>query len=362
MGERMILGLGNRGIGIILLISEMVLGVFCLRFLVTGGLGFIGSNFIRYMMVKYNDVRVINVDNMSYGSNPANLRDLENDERYKFVKGDISNKKLMEKLVRNVDVIVNFAAESHVDRSIANPRSFLKNNTIGLVNILEAVRLRNREAKVIHISTDEVYGDILNGSFKEDDRLKPSSPYAASKAAADLFCLAYHRTYGLDIIITRSTNIFGPYQFPEKFIPKTIIRALLNLKIPVYGTGKNIRNWLYVLDNCEAIDLILKKGKSGEIYNISGKNEYMNIDIVRRILKFLGKNEDLIEFVEDRPGHDIRYSLNTTKIETELKWRPKYDFDHALNETIKWYVNNEWWWKPLATDEILHPTPWKIRW
>lgn len=333
-----------------------------MKFLVTGGLGFIGSNFIRYVMARYNDVRVVNVDNMSYGSNPANLRDLENDRRYVFVRGDISNRRLMEKLVRDVDVIVNFAAESHVDRSIVNPRSFLKNNTIGLVNILEAVRLRNRGVRVVHISTDEVYGDILSGSFREDDRLKPSSPYAASKAAADLFCLAYYRTYGLDVVITRSSNIFGPYQFPEKFIPKTIIRALLNLKVPVYGTGRNVRSWLYVLDNCEAIDLILNKGRSGEIYNISGGNEYMNIDIVKKVLKILGKDEGLIEFVEDRPGHDIRYSLDVTKIETELKWKPRYDFDQALSETVKWYVNNEWWWKPLATDEILHPTPWKIKW
>jgi len=333
-----------------------------MKLLITGGLGFIGSNFIRYMMNKYRDIRIVNVDNLSYGSNPSSLRDIENDVRYKFVRGDIANKKLIEKLVRDIDIVINFAAESHVDRSISNPRLFLKSNTLGVVNILEALRLRNHEARMIHISTDEVYGDILNGSFKEEDVLKPSSPYAASKAAADLFCLAYHRTYGLDVIITRSSNIFGPYQFPEKFIPKTIIRALLNLKVPVYGTGKNIRNWLYVLDNCEAIDLVVEKGKSGEIYNISGKNEYMNIEVVKRIIKILGKNEDLIEFVEDRPGHDIRYSLDTTKIENELKWKPRYDFDLALSETVNWYINNEWWWRPLVNDKILHPTPWKIKW
>ncbi|MEM2929125.1 MAG: GDP-mannose 4,6-dehydratase, partial [Nitrososphaerota archaeon] len=238
-----------------------------MRLLVTGGLGFIGSNFIRYMLNKYENIQIINIDNLSYGSNINNLKDIENDKRYKFIKGDLANFNFLSKLIKEkeIDIIVNIAAATHVDRSISNPRLFLESNTIGTFNLLEAVRNKNSNIRIIHVSTDEVYSDILTGSYKEEDRLKPSSPYAASKASADMFCLAYHRTYGVDVIITRCTNNFGPYQFPEKFIPKTIIRAILNMKIPIYGSGKNIRDWIYVLDHCEALDLILNKGKSGEI-------------------------------------------------------------------------------------------------
>ena len=333
-----------------------------MRILVTGGLGFIGTNFIRSMLDESKDVRVINLDKMSYGSNPNNLREYEKDSRYKFIRGDIAEYNLVEKLVRNVDAIVNIAAETHVDRSIANPEEFLRSNTIGVFNLLEAIRKVNREARFIQVSTDEVYGDILEGSFKENDRLMPSNPYSASKAAADMFCLAYHRTYSLDIIVTRCTNNFGPYQFPEKLIPKTIIRANLNLKVPVYGSGKNIRDWIYVLDHCDALMKVLFHGKSGEIYNISAGNEFQNIEVVKKILEIMGKPEDLIEFVDDRPGHDLRYSLDSSKIRDELRWSTKYSFEEALEKTVDWYLNNEEWWKPLATEKILHPTPWKLNW
>ena len=333
-----------------------------MRILVTGGLGFIGSNFIRFMLHEGRDVRILNLDKMSYGSNLKNLKEYENDPRYKFIRGDIAEYDLVGKLVKDVDAIVNIAAETHVDRSIANPEEFLKSNTIGVFNLLEAIRRANRQARFIQVSTDEVYGDILEGSFRENDRLMPSNPYSASKAAADMFCLAHHRTYGLDIIVTRCTNNFGPYQFPEKLIPKTIIRASLNLKVPVYGSGGNIRDWIYVLDHCDALMKVLFHGKSGEIYNISARNEFQNIQIVKKILEIMDKPEDLIEFVDDRPGHDLRYSLDSSKIRNELRWAPKHSFEKALEETVNWYLNNEEWWKSLATEKILHPTPWKLSW
>lgn len=333
-----------------------------MRVMVTGGLGFIGSNFVRDMLSNHRDAWVINVDNMSYGSNPANLKDVEGDKRYRFVKGDIANKRLMGKLVREVDFIVNFAAETHVDRSIADPWPFLKSNVEGVLTILEAVRLCNKAARFIQVGTDETYGDILKGSFREGDRLNPSSPYAASKAAADMLCSAYHRTYGLDIVVTRCTNNFGPYQFPEKLIPKTIIRASMNLKIPIYGSGRNVRDWIYVHDHCEALNLILEKGRPGEIYNISSGNEFENLEVAKRILEVMRKDVNLIEFVEDRPGHDVRYSLNSNKLRRELNWKPRHSFDEALRETVQWYVENEEWWKPIATEQTLHPTPWKLKW
>jgi len=333
-----------------------------LRLLVTGGCGFIGSNFIRYMLHNYNNIDVVNVDSLSYGSNLNNLKDLQDDRRYRFVKGSINDFKLMSDIVKEVDAIVNFAAESHVDRSIAEPQSFFKSNAEGALVILEAVRRYGGNVRMLQVSTDEVYGDILAGSFREEDRLKPSSPYAASKACADLLCLAYHRTYGLNVSITRCTNNFGPFQFPEKLIPKTIIRAMLDLKVPVYGTGGNVRDWIYVLDHCEALDVVLKKGGAGEVYNIAGGNELTNIQVVEKVLELLGKPRSLIEFVEDRPGHDIRYSLDSSKISRELDWRPKHTFEQALERTVEWYVENGWWWKPLADERTLHPTPWKLKW
>ena len=330
-----------------------------MKLLVTGGLGFIGSNFIRYILGRYSDVEVVNVDAMKYGSNPNNLRDVE--ERYSFIKGDISDYELMAKAVKDVDVIVNFAAETHVDRSISNPYSFLQSNVIGVFTILEAVRKKNPGAKLVHVSTDEVYGDIIKGSFREEDGLKPSSPYSASKAAADMFVLAYARTYGLHAVITRCTNNYGAYQFPEKLIPKTIIRASMNLKVPIYGTGKNVRDWIYVLDHCEALDLVMREGNRGEIYNVSSGEEKTNLEVVRIILDLMGKDESLIEFVEDRPGHDLRYSLDSSKIR-ELGWRPKHSFKEGIRKTVEWYLENEWWWRPLADERTLHPTPWKLRW
>ena len=332
-----------------------------MKILVTGGLGFIGSNFCRHILSEYPQHKIINIDKIGIGANPANLQDLENEKRYKFIKGDIRNSKLVNKIVKRVDTVVNIAAETHVDRSIADPKPFIQNNAIGTFTILEAVRKHNDKVKLVQVSTDEIYGEIKEGSFKENDAPKPSNPYSASKAAADMFVIAYHKTYGLDVAITRCTNNYGPYQIPEKLIPKTIIRALGNLSVPIYGSGENVRDWIYVQDHCEAIDFVLRKGESGEIYNISSGNELPNIEIVKKTLDLLGKPDGLIAFVEDRPGHDIRYSLDSSKIRSKLGWRPKFSFERALEATVNWYVNNEWWWKPLATEKILHPTPWKLR-
>ncbi len=333
-----------------------------MKVLVTGGLGFIGSNFVRYLLERYSDVEVINLDALKYGSNPNNLKDLEGNERYTFVKGDITDYELISELIKDVDAIVNFAAETHVDRSISNPESFLRSNVIGVFTILEAIRKNNPEVRLIHISTDEVYGDIVKGSFKEDDRLKPSSPYSATKASADLLVLAWVRTYGINACITRCTNNYGPYQFPEKLIPKTIIRASMDMKIPIYGTGKNVRDWIYVLDHCEAVDIVMREGEKGEIYNVSSGEEKTNLEVVKTILGIMGKDESLIEFVEDRPGHDFRYSLDSSKIREDLGWKPKHSFEEGIKKTVKWYLENEWWWKPLADEKVLHPTPWKLRW
>jgi dTDP-glucose 4,6-dehydratase len=330
-----------------------------MKILVTGGLGFIGSNFCRYVINAHPDAEVTNIDKIGIGANPSNLKDFEKEKRYRFVKGDIRNSRLVTRLVKEVEAVVNFAAETHVDRSIVAPGEFLQNNTVGTLTILEALRKHNNHARLLQVSTDEVYGEIPEGSFKEDDPPKPSNPYSASKAAADMFVHAYFKTYKLNATITRCTNNYGPYQLPEKLVPKTIIRALKNLKIPVYGTGLNIRDWIYVQDHCEAIDLVLNKGEPGQTYNVAGSNEVSNIEIVKKILKQLGKDQDLIAFVEDRPGHDKRYSLDSSKISSELGWRRKHSFERALKETIDWYVQNKSWWRPLATEQILSSTPWK---
>lgn len=333
-----------------------------MHYLITGGLGFIGSNFIRYLLTKDKDAQITNIDIISHGANPANLKDIEKQKNYKFLKEDICNKETLKKHLINTDIVVNFAAESHVDRSISDPQPFFKSNTEGVLNILELIRHTNKNIKFFQIGTDESYGDIIEGTFKEKDRLTPSSPYAASKAAADLFCLAYHRTYGLDAILTRCTNNFGPFQFPEKLIPKTIIRAQKNLKIPIYGSGKNVRDWIYVIDHCEAVKTIIDNGKSGEIYNISSGNELQNTKVVETILDLMDKPPSLMEFVEDRPGHDIRYSLDSSKIRKELSWTPRYQFVNAIKETVNWYINNRQWWNSLITPQIIHPTPWKLKW
>ena len=317
-----------------------------MRLLITGGLGFIGSNFIRYILNNHPDYHVTNLDVITYAGNPANLRDIEGNPRYRFVKGDISREEDVKKVMKkDVDVVINFAAETHVDRSIVDPENFIRTNIVGTYTLLEFARKLDIEL-FLQISTDEVYGSIEEGSFVETDSLNPSSPYSASKAGADLLVKAYHKTYGLPILIVRSTNNFGPYQHPEKLIPLTIVRALRDMPIPVYGDGMNVRDWIYVEDNCSAIDLILHKGASGEIYNVGAGNEKTNLEVVNLILSLLNKPSSLVTFVEDRPGHDRRYSLNTDKVRS-LGWKPMYGFEEALQMTVKWYLDNQWWWKPL---------------
>jgi dTDP-glucose 4,6-dehydratase len=331
-----------------------------MELLVTGGLGFIGSNFCRHIITQHSDYELVNIDKIGIGANPANLRNVENKKRYTFIKGDICNEQLLNKTIKQVDAVVNIAAETHVDRSIADPYSFLQNNTIGTFTILEAIRKHNDRAKLVQVSTDEIYGEIAEGSFTENDAPKPSNPYSASKAAADMLVNAYHKTYGLNTSITRCTNNYGPYQLPEKLMPKTIIRAINNVPIPIYGSGKNTREWIYVQDHCEAINSVLTKGAAGEVYNVSSGNELSNIEIVKKILASLRKPEDLITFVEDRPGHDVRYSLDSSKIRSKLDWKPRFSFKKGLESTVNWYVANKWWWKPLATEKILRSTPWKL--
>lgn len=333
-----------------------------MEILITGGLGFIGSNFILNLLRKYSDIEITNVDDQLYGSNSKNLTDPEGDKRYHFVKGNIADYEKISDLVVGKDAVVNFAAETHVDRSLSDPGSFLKSNVLGVFTILEAVRKKNPGARLVHVSTDEVYGDISEGSFAEKDALMPSSPYSASKAASDMFVLAYARTYGLDAMITRCTNNYGPRQFPEKLIPKTILRAALSLRVPIYGTGKNVRDWIYVLDHCRAVENVLYSGVKGQLYNVSAGSEKTNLEVVSEILRIMGKDKNQIEFVEDRPGHDVRYSLDSSKIREELGWKPIQTFENGLEATVRWYLDNEDWWRPLVNDNVLHPTPWKLKW
>ena len=323
--------------------------------LVTGGAGFIGTNFIRYLSKNCN-YKIINVDKLSYGSNIENLNDIN--KNYVFIKRDIGDN--LSDIISNVDYIINFAAESHVDRSIADPANFVKENINGIINLLETVRKSCNSPKIIQIGTDEEYGDIINGSFTEQDILKPSSPYSASKAASSLLALSYFRTYGIKTMVTRTSNNFGKYQFPEKLIPKTIIRNLLNLDIPLYGNGKNIRDWIYTEDNIRGILTVLFKGKYGEIYNISSNNELENIDIVEKIFDLMGK-KGKIKYVSDRPGHDVRYSIRSDKLKN-LGWEPEYGFSDALKLTVEWYMNNEKWWRPLIGNNTLSEEPWKLKW
>jgi dTDP-glucose 4,6-dehydratase len=329
-----------------------------MRILVTGGLGFIGSNFILHVLEKYPDFRVTNVDAELPGSNKKNLENLHGNTRYEYVKGNITNKRLIEKLVSKSDAVINFAAESHVDRSINSPKPFLDSNIIGAFTILEAVRKFKK--RLVQISTDEVFGSLKRGSADEKYPFNPSSPYASSKASAELLVKSYVTTYGCDAIITRCTNNYGPKQSPEKLIPKTIILAHKNKKIPIYGSGKNVRDWIYVLDHCNAVMKIFLEGKSGESYNISADNEVNNIAIVKKILKLMDKTTDLIYFTKDRPGHDFRYSLNSKKIRKELHWKTSYDFEQGLEFTIKWYLDNKRWWKN-APPSILKAYNWKTR-
>ncbi|MCW3974816.1 MAG: dTDP-glucose 4,6-dehydratase [Candidatus Bathyarchaeota archaeon] len=330
-----------------------------MRFLITGGLGFIGSNFIRYLLNKNKDARVTILDKISQGANLDNLQGID-DENYIFIKGDICDSKSIKSLIENVDAVINFAAETHVDRSIADPWPFFKSNVEGALTLLEVIRNSNKSIRFIQIGTDESYGEIKEGSFIENNMLKPSSPYSASKASADMFCIAYHNTYDLDVTVTRCTNNFGPFQFLEKFIPKVIVRAYLDLKVPIYGSGSNIRDWIYVNDHCEAICKVLEKGRAGHIYNIASGNELENIKVAENILRLMNKPKSLIEFVEDRPGHDLRYSLDSSKIRSELGWKPKYKFQEAMEETVNWYLSNEHWWKKLLDEKNIHQTPWKL--
>ncbi len=317
--------------------------------MVTGGAGFIGSNFIHYLLRTYDDVTVLNYDKLTYAGNLENIKDVAKDPRYHFVKGDICDHAKVNEVVKQFGVtqIINFAAESHVDRSIIGPEVFIKTDVLGAFTLLEACRNYGVE-KYVQISTDEVYGSRAEGSFRETDSLHPSSPYSASKASADLLVLSYFVTYGMPVLITRSSNNFGPYQFPEKLIPLFIIRALKNEFLPVYGDGRNVRDWLYVDDNCSGIDVVRTRGKSGEIYNIGADNPRSNLEITHTILHDLQKPESLIRFVTDRPGHDWRYSIDSSKLH-QLGWNPSKsrDFASALQQTIRWYLTNEHWWKPL---------------
>lgn len=332
-----------------------------MKLLVCGGAGFIGSVFIRNHSENFPHDIIANLDSLTIGSNILNLGAIEKNPNYNFIKDDIRNPDTILRLAKGVDIIVNFAAETHVDRSISNPKTFVETNVFGTYNLLEAVR--KTDTLFVHVSTDEIYGDAENKeSFTEDDNLRPSNPYSATKASADLLVEAYHRTYGIKCIITRCTNNFGPYQFPEKLIPKTIIRATKGLKIPLYGGGGQIRSWIYVLDHVKAIESLFTKGRIGEVYNITAWNEITNRIIVEKILRIMKKPVDLIENVGDRPGHDKRYSIDASKIQKTTGWKPSYNFEQALEETVTWYQNNEHWWSPLADERTLHPQPWTLNW
>lgn len=321
------------------------------KVLVTGGAGFIGSNFIKYMLEKHPDYEIINLDALTYCGNLENLEDIEENPNYSFVKGNICDDELVDEVVSEVDYIVHFAAESHVDRSIEDPQIFIKSNIIGTQVLLDAAK-KHKIKKFLQVSTDEVYGSLgSEGYFTEKTPLQANSPYSASKAGADLMVRAYGETFDLPINITRCSNNYGPYQFPEKLIPLMISNALEDMELPIYGDGKNIRDWLHVYDHCSAIDLVLHKGKLGEVYNIGGHNEKENIEIVKLILKELDKPESLIKFVKDRLGHDRRYAIDSTKISKELGWKPKYTFETGIVETIRWYLDNQDWMEKVKSGE-----------
>lgn len=321
--------------------------------LVTGGAGFIGSNFVMFMLRRYPEYRIVNLDKLTYAGNLENLTEIQGNLRHTFLQGDICDAQLVYEILEryHVDAIVNFAAESHVDRSILEAIEFVRTNVEGTGVLLEAAK-RHRLKKFVQVSTDEVYGSLgPEGKFVESTPLHPNSPYASSKASADLLALAYHHTFGLPIMITRCSNNYGPYQFPEKLIPLMILNAMTDKPLPVYGDGGNIRDWIHVDDHCAAIDLVLHEGKDGETYNIGGNTELRNIDVVRRILKHLNKPESLIQFVEDRPGHDRRYAMDAGKMDRELGWTPRKPFDEGIVETVEWYRRNEEWWKRIVSGE-----------
>ena len=321
-----------------------------MKILVTGGAGFIGSNFIRYLLERHPHDAIINLDKLTYAGNLENLRDVESNPRYTFIHGDIADAKLVREVAAGVDAVVNMAAETHVDRSILDPGSFIQTDVYGTFVLLEAVR-ELRIPRMVQVSTDEVYGSIEAGASRETDALRPSNPYSASKAGGDLMVLAYWKTHRLPVLITRSSNNFGPFQYPEKVIPLFITNALSDLPLPLYGDGGNVRDWLYVQDNCAAIDLALRMGQDGEIYNIGGGAEVENLELTRKILALVGKPESLIQFVADRPGHDRRYALECEKIRA-FGWRPAHTFDAALEETVRWYQEHKSWWRPLKSGEF----------
>jgi len=326
------------------------------KILVTGGLGFIGSNFI-LRALENPKIRIVNIDACLLGSNSLSLKQVKNNPRYRYVKGNITNRKLVDSLVSKSDAIINFAAESHVDRSISDPKPFIDSNIYGTYVLLEAIRKHKR--KLVQISTDEVFGSLKLSSATEKYPYNPSSPYSASKAAAENLVNSYFVTYDCDVITTRCTNNYGPRQSPEKLIPKTILLAERNKKIPIFGAGKNIRDWIYVLDHCDAVLRTLLKGKRGESYNISANNEIDNLRIVKKILKIMGKSEDLIEFIVDRPGHDFRYSLNSNKIRRNLSWKPRYKLESGLEKTIEWYQQNKEWTRRISDNAFA--ISWKTR-
>ena len=318
-----------------------------MKLLVTGGCGFIGSNFIRYILKKYPDYEIINLDALTYSGNLENQRDIKKEKRYRFVHGRIDDVDLVMDVLGRADYVVNFAAETHVDRSIHDAQPFILTNILGTHILLEGARTSSIK-KFIHISTDEVYGTLEEkGKFTEETLLNPNSPYAASKASGDMLAHAYHKTYGLPVVIVRPSNNYGYYQFPEKFIPLMITNLLLGKEVPVYGKGENIRDWLFVEDSCSAIDMVMHNGRAGEVYNAGGDSEVRNIELTRKVLAIMGKGEEHIKFVKDRPGHDYRYALDNSKIERELQWRPSVNIDEGLEKTVKWYKDNESWWRPL---------------
>lgn len=339
--------------------------------LITGGAGFIGSNFVKLILNEKPEYKVINLDALTYAGNLNNLKDIENNPNYLFVKGDIRDKNLIEDIFQkhNPTIVVNFAAESHVDRSIENPKDFLDTNIMGTFTLLEAVKkywlnedssqklIANSQqptARFLQVSTDEVYGELgSEGYFTEETPLAPNSPYSASKASADMLARAYHRTFGLPVIITRCSNNYGPYQFPEKLIPLMISNALENKELPVYGEGTNVRDWIHVEDHCRGILTALRKGKPGEVYNFGSNNEKKNIEIVKTILKYLDKPEGLIKFVKDRPGHDRRYAIDSEKATRELGWKPLVSFDEGIKNTIEWYLQNKKWWQEIKNGEYM---------
>ncbi len=324
-----------------------------MRLLITGGAGFIGSNFIHYTLSQHPGYEIINLDKLTYAGNPDNLRGIRKSRNYAFIQGDIANRTLVESVAsKGIDAIINFAAETHVDRSIYDPRTFVRTNIVGTGVLLDAAS-KFGIPKFIQISTDEVYGSLEGGAFTESSNLAPNSPYSASKAAADLLCRSYFMTFGFPVIITRSCNNFGPYQFPEKLIPLFVSNALSDLELPLYGDGLNVRDWIYVEDNCSAIDTILHQGEPGEIYNISSGSQKTNLQITRLILKELGKPETLIKFVKDRPAHDRRYALDWGKLKESLGWKPQYSFKQGMEKTIRWYVSNRAWWEKIKSGKYL---------